>query len=260
VVSVNPGFREVTRYLHLSVTGHDPAEARGGKVSPALFASSLALAAACALAWLLGVPAPGRGPAAIEGAPELELEALQASPAAAAAPPPATPMAPPAVDAPAATAPVELGAAAAAPAAPAPAAARPAAEPLGGPVGEDAVAAADPVPVPVLAVAAPPPAPAPIPAPPPGGKRTVGDLLRQGWADIEAHDLRGAREAFDAAVRERPANPDAWYGVGFVAELSDNKELALQSYCKARELGGKRPELLRDVNTRLRLLGQRCGG
>jgi Flp pilus assembly protein TadD len=109
-------------------------------------------------------------------------------------------------------------------------------------------------------VAAPPPAPAPIPAPPPGGKRTVGDLLRQGWADIEAHDLRGAREAFDAAVRERPANPDAWYGVGFVAELSDNKELALQSYCKARELGGKRPELLRDVNTRLRLLGQRCGG
>ncbi len=45
-----------------------------------------------------------------------------------------------------------------------------------------------------------------------------------------------------------------------MAELSGDPARALESYCKAKERGAKRPELLRDVNTRLRLLGQRCPG
>lgn len=229
VAGLSPSYREVSRHLHRAVTGHDPvqlaAEARG-RVSAGLFGSALALAAACALAWVAGVPAPGASPTARPAAEvELQVEALQRSPASIAAPDPRTAAVGVAEDAPEASVPVQLG-----------------------------------TPTTALSSTTSPTAPAAAPAGAPvvDATRPLRALLRQGWADIDRRDLRSAEAAFDAAVRQQPDSPEAWYGVGFVAELGQRPAQAAQAYCTARARGAHRAALLRDVDARMGRLGLDC--
>lgn len=205
VVAINPTFREASRYLHLAVTGQDPAvlaEHSSGRIPLALFGSTLALAAAFAFAWVLGVPAPGQGPTI-----EAQAEALSAT--------------------------IPQAAAAQAP-------------PRGPPEAEPSPAAEAPAPSPAAPTAAAPTA-AGEPAP-----------LQAGWAAIHRRALPEAQAQFERAVRERPSNPDGWYGLAYVAEMRAAREAAIQAYCKAQSLGADRPELLSDVSTRLRGLKARC--
>jgi tetratricopeptide (TPR) repeat protein len=219
VAAINPTFREASRYLHLAVTGQDPAvlaEHSSGRIPPALFGSTLALAAAFAFAWVLGVPAPGQGPKV-----ERQAEALVATiPQAAAAQVEPRPVAPEPAAAP--------------PPAPAPAASEGAAAPI------------------------PSPAPEAAPLPTEARESSAGAPLQAGWAAIHRRALGEAKVLFDRAVSERPTNPDGWYGVGYVAEMRAERESAVQAYCKARALGGSRAELLADVDTRLKGLKARC--
>jgi tetratricopeptide (TPR) repeat protein len=66
IVSVQPNFRETTRFLHQAVSGQDPVRSPRSRLPTSLFASVLGLTAAITIAWLLGIPSPLAPPEAIE--------------------------------------------------------------------------------------------------------------------------------------------------------------------------------------------------
>jgi tetratricopeptide (TPR) repeat protein len=101
--------------------------------------------------------------------------------------------------------------------------------------------------------AAPPPAPA---APAPGPSTRIA----QGWSALDAGDAAAALRRFEQALAADPSSGAARYGLGYTAEQHDQAERAFDHYCRALTDPRLAQDVQREVQGRLRALGQRCPG
>ncbi len=103
-------------------------------------------------------------------------------------------------------------------------------------------------PAPPVVLPAPEPVPEPEPEPEPVSRPTGGSLVAEGWKLVEV-DASRAVEVFDRALRVRPGDPEAQYGLGYSLLQVGDRDGGSRWLCAARGSGGV--ELRREVQSLL---------
>lgn len=115
------------------------------------------------------------------------------------------------------------------------------------------VRAAVPVVVPVTS---PGPSPTSVVAPTPKPSGGFASLVAEGWASVSG-DPSSAVDAFSGALRYRPGDPEASYGLGYSLWRLDRQSEALPHLCLALRSGGV--DIQREVNGMLARSSLSCG-
>jgi Flp pilus assembly protein TadD len=87
---------------------------------------------------------------------------------------------------------------------------------------------------------------------------SVKMLVDEGWRYVEKDDANTAAARFEKALSKNNRSADAHYGLAYVKDMLGKTDQAFDHYCLALKYSPNNSDTHRDVEGRLRVMGQSC--